>query len=221
MILTGSVGEGGVNRRQDVKYVQRLLNDWLGRLGEPGIAIDGRIGNETIGAINKFQRLALGFSFPDSLVEPGLNTIRALQEMHIAAIVNDLHPEALPYATAMVAQLSQLETAPLCRETGSRLAGPDGEELRVVLVLVQDGHEPVAQLQISRSHHFKAVRIIIEGGLPCQHRIAHATSLCQAFVKRLNKAAGGLHQHTVTHRYHRAHPFLEQLGSHRGHGIFD
>jgi hypothetical protein len=108
-ILTNSVGLGGVNDFQDSKYVQTLLNDWLIRTGDFGIDIDGIVGDQTIGAIKKFQREALGFEFPDGLVEPGLNSIQVLQEFHITQIINGIDPGVIPHAEIMVAQLSQLE----------------------------------------------------------------------------------------------------------------
>jgi Type VI secretion system (T6SS), amidase effector protein 4/Putative peptidoglycan binding domain len=70
--LTGSVGEGGVNRQADVERVQRLLvkNGY-----EPG-AIDGDPGARTIAAIRSFQSRFL--SVPDGRVDVNGRTWREL-----------------------------------------------------------------------------------------------------------------------------------------------
>ena len=50
--ISQSVGTGGVNRSEDVRTVQALLNKWV----NPKIAVDGRCGAKTINAIIQFQR---------------------------------------------------------------------------------------------------------------------------------------------------------------------
>ena len=71
--LTGSVGAAGLNRRQDVGLVQRLLLD---HRCSPG-PLDGRCGRHTVGAILRFQR---GFlHHPDGRVDVDGDTWRHLR----------------------------------------------------------------------------------------------------------------------------------------------
>jgi uncharacterized protein (TIGR02594 family) len=80
LLLSGSVGRGGVNRPQDVKAVQELINKHIGRLTPwRPLVVDGRIGPLTIGAIEEFQRRIVHLSRPDGRVDPGGQTLRALQ----------------------------------------------------------------------------------------------------------------------------------------------
>ena len=69
--ITGSVGKNGTNNEADVRVVQELLNGKGASLD-----VDGKIGGQTIGAIESFQR-SLGMS-ADGLVEPGRNTWKGL-----------------------------------------------------------------------------------------------------------------------------------------------
>lgn len=70
--LKASVGRGGKNRRADVGAVQERLEE---RGVTPG-KVDQLVGPKTIGAIERFQDSALGFS--DGLISPGKNTEKAL-----------------------------------------------------------------------------------------------------------------------------------------------
>lgn len=76
-----SVGKGGVNRSTDVKTVQELLNDNIGRLTPlRPLTTDGRIGPATQGAIDEFQRRVVKMPFPDGRVDPGGKTLAKLNE---------------------------------------------------------------------------------------------------------------------------------------------
>jgi peptidoglycan hydrolase-like protein with peptidoglycan-binding domain len=66
--LEASVGRGGANRKSDVIAVQEQL---ALRGIDPG-KVDGLIGPNTIGAIERFQVVAIGMS--DGLITPGKNT---------------------------------------------------------------------------------------------------------------------------------------------------
>lgn len=79
--IMGGVGRGGRNfPPSDVMTVQYLLNCVPTHQGGPSpeLAVDGAAGPKTIAAIEKFQR-ALG-GFADGRVDPGGNTLRALQQ---------------------------------------------------------------------------------------------------------------------------------------------
>lgn len=67
-----SVGNKGVNQKNDVQLVQELLNKSGASLTE-----DGKNGSKTIAAIKTFQR-SIGHKNPDGLIEPGRGTWKAL-----------------------------------------------------------------------------------------------------------------------------------------------
>ena len=72
--LSGSVGEGGQNDEADVRLVQELLNAKAGA----GLDVDGKYGPKTLAAIKAFQEATFN-GWSDGLIEPGQNTIKALQ----------------------------------------------------------------------------------------------------------------------------------------------
>ncbi len=77
--LRSSVGKGGVNQRQDVKNVQSLLNQHIGRMTPlRPLVVDGITGRNTALVIEEFQRRIVGVARPDGRVDPGGRTLRAL-----------------------------------------------------------------------------------------------------------------------------------------------
>ena len=74
--LSGSVGQDGQNRPEDVLLVQRLLNAHLPTPLAP-LAEDGKCGARTIAAIRVYQG-RIGIAAPDGRVDPGGHTFRAL-----------------------------------------------------------------------------------------------------------------------------------------------
>jgi hypothetical protein len=75
--LTGSVGRGGLNRRDDVVTLQRLINAKLPIPLAP-LVEDGICGPKTIFAIGEYQRRNLRMNAPDCRVDPGGSTFRSL-----------------------------------------------------------------------------------------------------------------------------------------------
>jgi len=73
--ISGSVGAGGDNNKDDVKTVQALLNQHGASL-----AVDGAMGPNTISAIKDFQSKELGFGNPDGRVDVGGSTWGALSD---------------------------------------------------------------------------------------------------------------------------------------------
>lgn len=69
--ISASVGSGGVNKKADVVLIQKLLNN-----AGAGLAVDGVIGNKTIGAIRRYQSNFL--RRPDGRVDAGGTTFRNL-----------------------------------------------------------------------------------------------------------------------------------------------
>jgi hypothetical protein len=79
--ITASVGKNGQNKVQDTFPMQIMLNKFI----IPGclkptqmLAVDGIIGKKTIAAIRDFQRRICGFSNPDGRIDPGGETLKAL-----------------------------------------------------------------------------------------------------------------------------------------------
>jgi hypothetical protein len=66
-----------VNRPEDVRIVQELLNKHLYLLSQP-LTVDGRVGSATIAAIEAFQQRVVNLRQPDGRVDPGGRTFTAL-----------------------------------------------------------------------------------------------------------------------------------------------
>jgi len=86
--INESVGRGGVNRADDVRRIQHVLNRaasrlaaaWGGHLSFELLREDGFAGTRTIAAIELFQRLVFGRGAADGRVDPRGLTLRALNE---------------------------------------------------------------------------------------------------------------------------------------------
>jgi len=76
-IIHASVGRGGVNRPEDVRIVQELLNKQT-RPPMQLLQVDGMAGPKTIAAIEAFQRNTLSLLHPDGRVDPNGRTLIAL-----------------------------------------------------------------------------------------------------------------------------------------------
>lgn len=77
-----SVGKGGTNNGEDVKLVKTRLNLYVAanKLGaRQPLAVDGNH-VPAIPYIEDFQRLVLGFNYPDGNLTPGKTTIKKLME---------------------------------------------------------------------------------------------------------------------------------------------
>jgi len=77
--IAGSVGRDGGNRDPDVRIVQDLLNAHVAALGLPLLDVDGDAGENTVKAIEAYQRRVLGAASPDGRVDPGGRTWQALE----------------------------------------------------------------------------------------------------------------------------------------------
>ena len=76
MNIQASVGRGGVNRNDDTRKVQLLLNNWISERGLTLLAVDGIVGPKTIASIESFQRARTGIV--DGRVDPTGPTMREL-----------------------------------------------------------------------------------------------------------------------------------------------
>jgi peptidoglycan hydrolase-like protein with peptidoglycan-binding domain len=75
-VITGSVGQGGVNNLHDVRSVQFLLNDWREANERPRVRVDGLVGPNTQLAIRDFQTNCT--RVVDGRIDPSGPAIRSL-----------------------------------------------------------------------------------------------------------------------------------------------
>ncbi len=98
--ISASVGKGGVNRNQDVKTIQNLINQNIKSIVPlRPLKEDGRMGPKTISAIEAFQRRELGLRMPDGRVDPGGKTITKLVQVvkpGVASVLSALQPLRFP-----------------------------------------------------------------------------------------------------------------------------
>lgn len=80
--ISASVGNDGVNRKDDSITVQELLNRVPPDQGgpSPDLVVDGLPWQNTQKAIRRFQKVQLGFKWPDGRVDPGGQTLAKLNE---------------------------------------------------------------------------------------------------------------------------------------------
>lgn len=77
--IKASVGRKGKNRKRDVQTVQELLNANITSISPLAmLETDGNCGQQTILAIDEFQRRVLKLKTPDGLISPDGSTLRAL-----------------------------------------------------------------------------------------------------------------------------------------------
>jgi peptidoglycan hydrolase-like protein with peptidoglycan-binding domain len=76
--MVASVGHGGLNRTDDVRLVQELLNHHMQPPQRP-LVVDGVMSPRTIAAIASFQRRVLNMHRPDGCIQPGDRTMTALR----------------------------------------------------------------------------------------------------------------------------------------------
>ncbi len=86
--IVKSVGENGKNLEADVTTIQKLLNSIAPEHGgaSPPLKVDGKCGDKTKGAIQKFQLKHFGWKLADSRVDPEGPThqkMRALAGMYV------------------------------------------------------------------------------------------------------------------------------------------
>ena len=75
--IVASVGHGGLNRTDDVRLVQELLNRHLQSPQRP-LVVDGVMSPRTIATIEAFQRRVVNMHRPEGRIDPGDCTMAAL-----------------------------------------------------------------------------------------------------------------------------------------------
>ena len=83
--ISASVGSGAVNRKDDSITVQTLLNKVPANQGGPAppLVVDVLPWQKTINAIKQFQRVQLGFQWPDGRVDPNGRTLEKLNTFDV------------------------------------------------------------------------------------------------------------------------------------------
>jgi len=100
--ITKSVGRGGANIASDVTAVQTLLGARAKQLGLPPLGVNGVADAATITAIIAFQQQILWAKTPDGRVDPGGDTLRALNAPPAPAKV--VYSEKVPAAARLASQ---------------------------------------------------------------------------------------------------------------------
>lgn len=138
MPISGTVGPGARNAIADVTVVQILLNCNRARFPSPPpeLSTDGRIGRNTLNAIEAFEKQVLGLDASDSLVAPGDATIKALLEGLEPGPTKEKLAIVLPHATR---SKIELYFEPL--KAGMVKYGIAGSMLQVAHFIAQIGHE--------------------------------------------------------------------------------
>ena len=75
--ILASVGRGGLNRSEDVRLVQELLNQHLPP-PQPPLVVNGVVDSRMLAVLEAFQRRVVQMSRPDGRVDPGSETFAAL-----------------------------------------------------------------------------------------------------------------------------------------------
>jgi uncharacterized protein (TIGR02594 family) len=164
--IKASVGRNGKNRKRDVATVQNLLNANLNVITPLApLEADGKCGEQTILAIEEFQRRALNMKPPDGVISPDGATMRLL-----------------------LATLGAIPTAAYTHPAWLRIA--DGEK-NVVERLGEDKNNPrileylAVAPGLAKLDHKKA-------GKPTGHKMSEVdeTPWCACFVQWCLKQAG-------------------------------
>ena len=76
--ISQSVGSQAANQQNDVRIVQALLNQFVGKLGAAPLKVDGQADASTVAAIKLFQLKVAGMATADGRVDPGGRTWKTL-----------------------------------------------------------------------------------------------------------------------------------------------
>lgn len=155
--ITGSVGRGGRNSVLDVKAVQGRLNELMGS-SRTHLVVDGKNGPKTEGMIADFQTAVLGFSRPDSRVDPAGKTIGALNDPASASKWQRMSLGS-PAAAGGANDPQGRATALLKAEADKAGMGPEWETFRRTLI---DEHIPTFKVFLGGISRSDDARKVIE-----------------------------------------------------------
>ena len=95
-VIAKSVGKNGGNVAADVKAVAALLNKAAAAAGRPAVRDDGMVDAAFIAAIEVFQLGTMRLTAPDGRIDPGGNTLKALDGAAAPAAKPAVAPAAAP-----------------------------------------------------------------------------------------------------------------------------
>ncbi|MEV5493461.1 peptidoglycan-binding domain-containing protein [Streptomyces bobili] len=98
-MISGSVGQGGINRPDDVMAVQRLLSDLRIAAGHVPLDVDGLVGPKTIAAISDFQQQNPGLPV-DGRIDPTGPTFTRLDEVSSSLYATIAQEQGFPILAA-------------------------------------------------------------------------------------------------------------------------
>lgn len=98
-MISGSVGQGGINRPDDVMAVQRLLSDLQIAAGHVPLDVDGLVGPKTIAAISDFQQQNPGLPV-DGRIDPTGPTFTRLDEVSSSLYATIAQEQGFPILAA-------------------------------------------------------------------------------------------------------------------------
>lgn len=109
-----SVGKNCANEKPDVRIIQGLLNTFDDNTCQQmeDLAVDGLIGNKTIGAIKAFQLSAVGMLEPSGKVEPDDMTFRYLtMYLSLVEFKHFIEPVIQHFKPSFKLPLTRIETS--------------------------------------------------------------------------------------------------------------
>jgi len=119
MKITGSVGRGGVNRANDVRLIQALLNNYKITGITTPLKVDGKAGNNTYTRIETFQKKILKVTKPDGRVDPKGRTFDKLVNRPGAKSASIM--KVSTKATDLLKSIEQLAVKPYDDQTGKEI----------------------------------------------------------------------------------------------------
>ncbi len=136
MCITHPVGAKSTNNTKDVRLIQILLNENLGRLiPYAPLTVDGHIGNHTLVMIAEFQRRVLRGPTPTGSIAPGSDTLRELRAGMSPGLTIDKLRGIMPNANAV--RINRYFNPLVTMMAQSQINTP----LRIAHFLAQLGHE--------------------------------------------------------------------------------
>lgn len=186
--LSGSVGSGGTNRSNDVKTVQSRLNALMSA-PRVALAVDGLVGPKTIGMIRDFQKSVCAFQYGDGRVDPGKQTLAALNNAASKSIWSGSSgpaPSPSPTPTPTPGDAS-LEDFP--EEAIAPLSGAERDTIRELVAIAESSvrYAQAKRLLIDLAHQyhpaFRALAGLKRIGRASLELVEGLANLAQAGVK--------------------------------------
>lgn len=143
---------------------------------------------------------------------PWVAVQQAFQRQQIAAA-------AVEVMLRRIGKFAQAQPAFPLFETPDLLRRNLLDELRVLFLLIEDGHEPVLEPQVAGADDLAPPGVDKERLLAGEHRFADPGAVGEVAVERLHEAPGGLHEHAVAHGHDRGDSFFEELRGDGGGGV--